>query len=181
LLPNLLISIAAQTPLLIDEKQSWWEIGLQAGAAASTIAVAWFAGVQLWRERRASRDRQRAAETRLAALAFLLRRQLRSWLGIDPPLRSGFETWLRNSQNNGTLARQLDEATSVVQELLELAGDVVEEKSLQLQALYVTYLAGTNRLNEYVATPRQGEGGNAFLKWHQLGQDAQRELEMASP
>jgi len=52
-------------------------------AAGATGALAWFAKVQIDSANREKQDRQAVADARISALAYAVRRQVRSWLALD--------------------------------------------------------------------------------------------------
>src|SRR6266436_3500873 len=93
---------------------AWWQVAITVTQALTGVSVAWFAWAR-WRgdniEKTARRSR---AQSRISTTAFQVRRQLRSWLGLDRvgrnPLLPGDEIgpWLRSAQQNNSLKVELD-------------------------------------------------------------------------
>lgn len=139
-------------------------------AAVATAVLALFAAVQIGRERRADKRRRRAVEAQVSGTAFLLRRQLRSWLGIEPHRERGMWDWLEQARQNDSFGAELDKAESRMEELARLAPEVGGRISAQVSGAYVLFLAATNRLNIHDSTPRPQGGG--IFDWAQLINDA---------
>ncbi len=152
----------------------WWSIASTLGSAVATIALAGFAAVELRAERGRRKERERSAGARIAAIAFLARRQLRSWLGPGQGSPDAFETWLRDAQNAGALARHLDIAESRFVELLALAPDAEANVATGVRSAAVHFFAGASRLNNYVATPRPN--GIEIADWINLRDNAWRDF-----
>lgn len=110
--------------------------------------LAVFAGVQLIREAVRSRELARSADARISAQAFLLWRQLRSWLGVEPPLAGGFAEWL-DSTGVDEIKSSFDVAEQRIVELLSSAGSASRGVAVNLRKSFVAFFAGTNRVNEY--------------------------------
>src|SRR5437867_12758162 len=127
---------------------AWWQVASIIGEAAATIVLAGFAAVQIWREGSRTAERARTADARISTNAFLLRRQLRSWLGIEPPRDRGLEEWLRDARTLQTFGTELDIAERRIVESLATAGDASPAVAVRLREAFVLFLAGTNRLNE---------------------------------
>ena len=62
---------------------STWVNLVSTVAAGATGALAWFAKVQIDSANREKQDRQAVADARISALAYAVRRQVRSWLALD--------------------------------------------------------------------------------------------------
>lgn len=154
---------------------AWWETVSVIAESAATVAVAGFAIVQLRRERQRERQQRVTIESRTSTVAFLLRRQLRSWLGMTPERDDGLETWLREAQNAQTFKKQLDTAEARLVELAQLAAEASPQVATRIRQAYVLFLAGTGRLNEYAATPRPAGAG--LLDWTRLRTDAEKDLQ----
>jgi hypothetical protein len=143
--------------------------------AAATVVLAFFAAVQLWREHRQKAEKRMAAQARISALAFLARRQLRSWLGAGPGSPGDFESWIRDSENASSLQRHLDVAEARFVELLELAADLRASAAASVRSAAVYFFAGAGRLNNYVNTPRP-ESALDVSDWVKLRNDAWKDL-----
>ena len=75
-----LVSTAAADPV---SYWSGWVNLVSTVAAGATGALAWFAKVQIDSANREKQDRQAVADARISALAYAVRRQVRSWLALD--------------------------------------------------------------------------------------------------
>lgn len=74
------MSIAITGP---ESLSSMWVNIVSTMAAAATGVLAWFAKVQIDSANREKRDRRLVADARVSALAYAVRRQLRSWLALE--------------------------------------------------------------------------------------------------
>ena len=153
---------------------TWWQIAFAIGESVAAIAVAGFALVQLRKEFNRDEERRRTAEARISTSAFLLRRQLRSWLGIHPPRDEALDAWLKMARENGSLKDELDIAERRFAELTELAAEASREIANNVRRAYVLFLAGTNRINEFVSTPEPRDG--EFFDWQRLKTDAEKDF-----
>lgn len=142
--------------------------------AAASLALALFAAVQIRREINAGKQRRRAVESQISGTAFLLRRQLRSWLEIEPHRDRSVTEWLDQVRQNQSFQAELDTAESRMEELARLAPEVGGRISEQVSTAYVFFLAATNRLNIREAT-RESTGVEVF-DWLQLITDAAKDL-----
>ena len=151
-----------------------WSLSSTIASALATVALTFFAGVELWRERQQASREDRAAEAKASAIAFLLRRQLLSWLSPGDANRDDLETWLRASARSGALHQHFDVAESRFQELLAALAEGASPSAKHARKAFVLFLAGTGRLNRYTSTPRPN--GPDLLDWIQLLTDAQKDL-----
>lgn len=168
----------------VEIVQPLWESVLAGGASLAAMVVAYFAYLQIERERlRDARDecrgheRRRAADARVSALAFMLRRQLRSWVGIEPERQKGLEEWQREARSGDSFALELDRAETRVMEILAVADEASEYVAGSVREAAIYFLAGTNRLNQFVGTPQPTS--RKIPDWLQLCKDAERELHQA--
>lgn len=144
-------------------------------SATATVFVAVFAGVQLLREWRREGERRAAANARISAHAFVLRRQLQEWFGDEPASGDGLEDWIRKSQNDGTLERHLRLAEHRMVGLLRTSADASPAISANLREAMVLLFAGTKRLRTYVRGNRPSDG-DAFFDWLRKRSDAVADL-----
>jgi len=86
--------------------------------AIATAALAVIAVIQVRRELQAPRLAEDATDARIGPIAFLLRRQLRSWIGTD---NMDLFRWIDRSTQAGTLRQHLDRAESRAEDLAALA------------------------------------------------------------
>lgn len=129
-------------------------VALVLGASVTVVAtavLAIFAGVQVLRELGADSRQRRLAENRIHAVAYLVRRQLRSWLGIEPELTEGLRVWLRQALESGNFKEDLDVAERRILELEELAPEA-PRLSAHLDAAFVRFPDATTRINTYIST-----------------------------
>jgi uncharacterized membrane protein YccC len=142
--------------------------------AAAGAAVAWFAFAQ-WRSDSLKKTARVAdVESRISTIAFQLRRQVRSWLGIDSKSQDGLESWLRDAQNAGSYKTHLDTAERRLENMSSLAGEATESVATRVRMAFVLFLGGTRRLNQYASTERpRGEGE---FDWMRLREDAEKDL-----
>lgn len=85
--------------------------------ALATVGAAALVAVQLGREFWREIVRRRTANARMATIAYQLRRQLRSWVG-NPEHSKDFEAWIRNAQNDRSIAQHLDRAEQRLDDLM---------------------------------------------------------------
>ena len=146
-----------------------------AGIAAAATAI--FGAIQIGREWWHERLRKRAAADRIEAIAYQLRRQLQSWIGRQPDDLNrprDFEGWIRNSQNHRALGQHLDRAEQRLDALMALRPDASAPARRALERVYVAFLAGSSRLNEYAAG-RPDDMGDQW-RWIRLRQDAESDF-----
>lgn len=141
----------------------WWEILLDSGAAAATIAVTCFAAVQLCREVGRERRAQRAADARAAELAFRLRRQLLSWVG-EPRDPDGLSGWMERVTAAGTYVDHVDRAEQHVVALMGSTSETSDRVAEGIRAAYILFLAGTNRINRLLSGD-EGRERDEWLEW----------------
>ncbi len=123
---------------------------------AATVALAFFGGVQVWREHRHKQERRLSAQARISALAFLSRRQIRTWLGSGGGSVEEFEEWVRAAQNDDTLPQHLAKAEARFVDLLELAADLNAPAAASVRSSAVYFFAGVGRLTNYVTRNNPG-------------------------
>ena len=104
--------------------ESWVTVAATVVTAVATLVLAGFAVVQILREIKARTRRQQAVESQISGIAFPLRRQLRSWIGIEPHRDRGVSEWLGEGVENESFKVELDAAESRMQELARLAPEV---------------------------------------------------------
>lgn len=148
----------------------WWSIASTVGAALATIAVGFFAAVELWATRSRRRERERSVSARIAATAYLARRQLRTWLGEGAGSPDALEEWIRDSQTAGSLATQLDVAEQRFVDLLSEGANADSELCAAAESAAVHFFEGANCLNVFVSTPRPN--GIEIADWVRLRDDA---------
>jgi hypothetical protein len=141
--------------------------------AFSAAAVAGFAIAQFFRERAAAAARRTAATSRGSTTAFLLRRQLLSWIGESDDPRS-FDDWIARAKSGNALGRHLDSAEARAIDLANLAAECSARVATKLQMAFALFAAGTRRLNDYATTERPT--GDGELDWIQLKTDAEKDL-----
>ena len=89
--------------------------------ALAGAAVAFFAAAQWRRDSKHDKQLRKGAESRASTVAFLLRRQLRAWLGADRGKADSLAKWIEESRENRTLGKQIDIAEQRAFELATLA------------------------------------------------------------
>lgn len=129
---------------------------------------------QLANALRQDKENRRAVDARISALGYLLRRQLRSWLGIELHETDGLENWLRSAQNAQMFGEHIDHAEHTVIDMVTLASRASEDISERVREAYVFFLAGTDRLNRYASTSRPS--GDELWDWMQLRRDAENDF-----
>jgi hypothetical protein len=159
---------------MTDSISPLWQVIATVVEAAATLVLAFFAGLQLWRERRRTQERQKSADARINGIAYLLRRQLRSWLGIEPANADGLEGWVADSITAKALTKHLDTAEERATALVTLAPEASVAIANELHEAFVLFLAATNRINQRASTPRPS--GAEELDWIQLIPDAAKDL-----
>ena len=109
---------------------------------------------------------------RIEAIAYQLRRLLRSWVGRTDG--DDFESWIRQAQNLGNLAQHLDRAERRMDKLMALRPDAWAQAGQALERANVYFLEGTRRLNEYVVLGSP-DSDNA-MQMAQLRADSEQDL-----
>lgn len=139
-------------------------------AAVATLALALFAGVQLRRESNRDKERRRAAEARISATAYALRRELRAMRAHEDLKNGQMQAWGKAA------TRGLDVTERRLHELMALAADASAAIAQALREAYVTYYAAATRVNYFAETPYPSD---AFEKdsWLQKAQHAQADLD----
>ena len=141
-------------------------------AAGAALASAMLVAVQIGREMWRGHIRRRTVNARIEAIAYQLRRLLRSWVGRTDG--DEFESWIRQAQNLGNLAQHLDRAEQRMDKLMALRPDAWSHAGRALERANVYFLEGTRRLNEYVilASP----GTDNAMQMAQLRADSEEDL-----
>lgn len=103
-------SIGADAAHIVEaiKSPSWWEIA----SSLAIIAVAVLAGIELWRIYRNRKESEKRAAARVSAVAFPVRRQIKSWLDELPPGMDQMEGRLQKpgqdwSQEDATAVHKL--------------------------------------------------------------------------
>jgi hypothetical protein len=151
-----------------QEGDGWSQV-----TAWATVAAAGLVLVQLLRESWREYVRRRTVNARIDALAYKVRRQLRSWVG-SPEDGTEFEQWIRDRQNDRSFGRHLDRAEEHLDNLMALRPDAQKGRGPALDLAFVLFLEWARRLNEYVDTPRPGPEGH--FDWVQLRLDAEKDI-----
>jgi len=140
--------------------------------AVATVTLSWFAGVQLSREKKRDEERRRAAETRISALAYALRRELRAMRGHEDLKDRRMETWGKAA------TRGLNITERRLQNLMALAADASASIAQALREAYVGYYAAANRVNYFAETPYP-RGAHEKWAWLQEAEHAEADLDDA--
>lgn len=114
--------------------------------AAATAAVAWTAIQSLRRERKRDRERRQAADARVSAIAYALRRQLQSWWPEGTwPSPDTDQKVMRKAES---LVPHFDVAEERIEDLLALAPNASPEVSKSIREAAVRFYRGTRFINE---------------------------------
>lgn len=142
--------------------------------ALATVVVAIFGTVQVVLEILRRLRERRAARKRASTLAFLLRRQLQSWLGVNPPNGSGVAGWVIDSRTNGTLNEHLDIAEARTTDLADLSHLLPNLASQDAQGVLVLFLGATTAINliasDTVTSPQQWQPSDPSYAWRDAAQ-----------
>lgn len=103
-------------------------------------------------------EAERIAEARVVTAGFLVRRQLRSWLGPGKGSSDDLETWLRKVQNAHTFGQHIDRAEKQILEMLAFAKAAPPEVTDAVDEAAALFFNGTEWLTEFAATPRPRGG-----------------------
>lgn len=139
-------------------------------SALSTVAVAIFAGVEIWRgkrlreaeERRVKQeqeDRRVEADARVSALAYAVRRQARSWLALD----SAPQVVQWKAEIASGFVRLEDRLHKALE---EVHASVPVRASLRLALLH--YYRAMDTFEQLPPTPEGMTLDKAALMWHGL-------------
>lgn len=123
-----------------------WEIASAVISAAATLALAFFGGVQIWRERRARIAREVGAAARISATGYLLRQRIRSWNNNHPGSVTDLNEWIRWREAGRDLEFELGAATASANEMMSLVGDARAPLATSVRRLFVTVVETTQRL-----------------------------------
>jgi hypothetical protein len=113
--------------------------------ALSTVAVGFFAGVELWAQRTDRQARQAAADARVSAEAFPLRRTLRSWLASEN--RGEPFAW------SAEITLHLDRAEARIQAMAAEAAGASPNVQEMLREATARFYRGTGTLNDTLMGP----------------------------
>jgi hypothetical protein len=140
--------------------------------AATTVALSWFAGVQLFREKKRDEERRRAADARISAVAYALRRELRAMRAHEDLKDRRMETWGRAA------TRGLNITERRLHQLMALAADASATIAQALREAYVAYYAAANRVNYFAETPYP-YGADEKWAWLQEAEHVEADLDEA--
>lgn len=150
-----------------------WPVIVEAGA---TVALAFFGWSQLHTEGHRRKREDRAEEMRAATIAQLLRRQLLSWLGIEPHHDGGVTRWAIDARDRGTYGKEIDIAEARITELANLAAELDDAAATALRSAFADFLTGTTALNrianETVTAPDSWRMTDEPYQWRETAQGA---------
>ena len=127
-------------------------------------------------ERDALKDERRVVEAKISTSAFSLRRQIRSWLGIEPHRAKGVSGAADLADHYKNLPKgEIDIAESRMEEIAKLGAQVGDHISEQVSSASLLFLSATRKLNTHAATPQPA--GKKEWDWIRLIQDAEKDLE----
>lgn len=162
----------AQPEPIVQVAPLWWDVASTIGSALATIVVAWFAFLQLQRERRQAKQRETAAVAQISASAYTLRRRLKTWLGSNE--ENDFESWIRAANNAETFGPHLQNGLTNASEMMALLADAPPRVADGVRKAYIYYGEGTRRLLEYATQSRPDSAG--LFDWMRLRSDAAKDL-----
>lgn len=149
--------------------------------ALEAIATAVIAGFTItqWRSDTLKRQaRVREVDSRISTVGFLLRRQLRSWLGMDGegganknPI-SPLTRWVE--RNRPSYSDHVTRAEQRLEEMASLAGEASPEVATGVKAAFVLFLSGSRRLNQWASTERPND--ETEFDYDRLPMDATKDL-----
>jgi hypothetical protein len=145
------------------------------GAAESlaTVAVAFLAVVQIWRELHRDSARKRAVVAEISSISYQVRRQLLSWLGDGKA--ASLDRWLRRSLTSESLRRHLDIAENRISHLVRLAPDAPGVMATAIRRAYIRFYTGTQSLTAYHDEARP-HGIKEEVDWLAKLESAKQEL-----
>jgi hypothetical protein len=154
-----------------------WRTVLDVFVAGSTIAVAFFAFVELKRAGADRKGRTKAANTKVSAVAYALRRQLRSWLeGLwaEQFLYQGPQGVYRQMRQ---AQKGFDVAESRMQDAVATAVDATSVVQEALREAYVRFYSATGMIN-YILQEVERQGASVghtpvLSKWSDCVGDLQ--------
>ena len=126
-------------------------------STVATVAISFFAFVQIWRERRRANDRVDVVDNQISGLAFVLRRQLKFWLGVSPKLDRGLSEWI--DYGSASVASHMDSAEVRIVELMRLAPEASQSVDAGISKAFVHFAAATNVINQLMITIKPIERG----------------------
>src|SRR5205814_2154257 len=94
----------------------------------ASVALAAFGAVQLYRERQRQNRVERAARAQLSASAYLLRRELRAWVGETASQGDDFEEWIQDIQNARRFAVTMNSAIERAYGMMMLLSEAPEHQ-----------------------------------------------------
>ena len=134
---------AEPVPILLDVVNALSTVVM----AAATVVVGWVAVVEVLERKRARADRRRAVQGRISALAYALRRQLRSWHEEDHPHDK--VTFLRWGE---TIRRHFNRAEERLADLMSLAADADASPAVReaVRQTFVEFYDATGIVNREI-------------------------------
>ncbi|HXG98065.1 MAG TPA: hypothetical protein VNJ06_13265 [Gemmatimonadales bacterium] len=149
--------------------------------ALEAIATAVIAGFTItqWRSDTLTRQaRVREVDSRISTIGFQLRRQIRSWLGMDgeggankSPI-SRLARWVERHRLD--YSDHVSRAEQRLEEMASLADEAGPEVSTGVKAAFVLFLGGTRRLNQWASTDRPRD--ETEFDYDRLPMDAEKDL-----
>jgi len=146
--------------------------------AIATAAIAGFTITQWRSDTLKKQARVREVDSRISTVGFLLRRQLRSWLGMDGegganknPI-SQVTRWVERHRLD--YSDHVARAEQRLEEMASLAGEASPEVSTGVKAAFVLFLGGTRRLNQWASTDRPRD--ETEFDYDRLPMDAEKDL-----
>jgi hypothetical protein len=142
------------------------------------IAVAGFAWIQLQRERARDRERIRVADERIGATAFLLRRELLSWLGDEPESDPDhtLRAWLADQSNAKLLEARFALAERYATELLSAATEASARQAEAARRIATHVVNTVDWLRSHHAAGPAANAGLSrswdIISWFTAGRDA---------
>ena len=147
--------------------------------AVATAVIAGFTITQWRSDTLKKQARVREIDSRISTTAFQLRRQIRSWLGLDGeddradqnPI-SAVTRWVeRHRSDYGT---HVTRAEQRLEEMARLTGEASQTVATGVRAAFVLFLGGTRRLNQWASTkrPKEPEG----FDYDRLVTDAEKDF-----
>lgn len=137
-------------------------------SAAAAVALAFFGGVQLYREAQRNKRARLSAIAQMSAEGFLLREQLRRWVG--PAKSDEFQAFVEErapwAQGAAAVSRELGEAVNRASRLVGALAEVDDRRAKSARRTLVLVMEGVRRANEFRSTSRPH--GSEFFDWVDL-------------
>jgi hypothetical protein len=140
------VSVTAQSPP-VQESELLNASFFSVAESLATVAVAFLAVVQIWRELRRESARKHAVIAEISSVSYQVRRQLLSWLGDGKA--ASLDKWLRRSLTAESLKTHLDIAEERMSELVKLAPDAPKGAGAAIRRAYIRFYTGTQSLTSY--------------------------------